>query len=45
MGNTTIRTPNTIKTLSDDTNGIINFGKCEMQGWRNTMVIIMNFNC
>ena len=42
MGNKPLRNPNTYKTYKDDSNGFINFGLCEMQGWRSTMVTKTN---
>lgn len=38
MGNQSEKGPKTNKISSDGANHFINYGKCEMQGWRNNMV-------
>jgi len=39
MGNSSIKGPKTDKVTKDGQNSFLLFGLCEMQGWRNKMVI------
>lgn len=39
MGNSSIKGPKTDKNIKDGQNSFLRFGLCEMQGWRNHMVI------
>lgn len=38
MGNSSNKGPKTEKTERNGGNKILNYGSCEMQGWRNSMV-------
>lgn len=40
MGNQALKAPKTEKITEDGENKNIKFGMCEMQGWRNNMVIL-----
>jgi hypothetical protein len=42
MGNSTVKGPKTDKIIKSDTNNFLSYSCCEMQGWRNTMVGIVN---
>ncbi len=42
MGNAPLRNPKTSKVKEDKQNEHIKYGKCEMQGWRSTMVTCNN---
>jgi len=39
MGNKSLQKPKTEKLSNDGENNFIKYGICEMQGWRNNMVI------
>ena len=38
MGNSSTKGPKTNKKKNEGYNHILNYGTCEMQGWRNSMV-------
>lgn len=39
MGSSSAKGPKTEKATKDGKNGFLRFGLCEMQGWRNNMVL------
>lgn len=39
MGNQPLKAPKVEKVTNDGENDLIKYGMCEMQGWRNNMVL------